>query len=179
MCFFARLLFYKSDNYLLSVADLLFTRSIQCWLSFFSILIFCDNVTMEFSGQDAPAFKGTKQGRVYLTTHRMIFNNKKDSDPMQSFSFPFVTLNDVSISIGFTLRFSFRRCSLSVGLCLVSSAWCVSHTPRSLVTKSRLRLKALLRCMVSTRSKYIFSYDMHKHKANLKAAGRPNHIVFD
>lgn len=61
------------------------------------ILIFCDNVTMEFSGQDAPAFKGTKQGRVYLTTHRMIFNNEKDSDPMQSFSFPFVTLNDVQL----------------------------------------------------------------------------------
>lgn len=66
---------------------------------FSSILIFCDNVTMEFSGQDAPAFKGTKQGRVYLTTHRMIFNNKKASDPMQSFSFPFVTLNDVSINL--------------------------------------------------------------------------------
>lgn len=61
------------------------------------ILIFCDNVTMEFSGQDSPAFKGTKQGRVYLTTHRMIFNNKKASDPMQSFSFPFVTLNDVQL----------------------------------------------------------------------------------
>lgn len=61
------------------------------------ILIFCDNVSMEFAGQDDPAFKGTKQGRVYLTTHRMIFNNKKASDPMQSFSFPFVTLNDVQL----------------------------------------------------------------------------------
>lgn len=61
------------------------------------ILIFCDNVTMEFSGQDEVVFKGTKQGRVYLTTHRMIFNNKKASDPMQSFSFPFVTLNDVQL----------------------------------------------------------------------------------
>lgn len=61
------------------------------------ILIFCDNVTMEFSGQDGPTFKGTKQGRVYLTTHRMIFNNKNSSDQMQSFSFPFVTLNDVQL----------------------------------------------------------------------------------
>lgn len=52
---------------------------------------------MEFSGQDEPAFRGSKQGRVYLTTHRMIFNNKKASDPMQSFSFPFVTLTDVQL----------------------------------------------------------------------------------
>ena len=70
----------------------------------FSILLFCDNVTMEFSGQvisqeqemgegagagagagegffftfqDGREFKGSKQGRLYLTTHRMIFNNKK------------------------------------------------------------------------------------------------------
>ena len=42
-----------------------------------SILLFCDNVTMEFSGQDGAEFKGSKQGRLYLTTHRMIFNNKK------------------------------------------------------------------------------------------------------
>lgn len=61
------------------------------------ILIFSDNVTMEFSGQDGPAFKGSKQGRVYLTTHRMIFNSKKPSDEMQSFSFPFITLNDVQL----------------------------------------------------------------------------------
>ncbi|XP_055625692.1 WW domain-binding protein 2 [Toxorhynchites rutilus septentrionalis] len=61
------------------------------------ILVFCDNVTMEFSGQDGHQFKGTKQGRVYLTTHRMIFNNKKLDDAMQSFSFPFVTLHDVQL----------------------------------------------------------------------------------
>ncbi|XP_053685495.1 WW domain-binding protein 2 isoform X2 [Sabethes cyaneus] len=61
------------------------------------ILIFCDKVTIEFSGQDNAVFKGTKQGRVYLTTHRMIFNNKHASDDMQSFSFPFVTLNDVQL----------------------------------------------------------------------------------
>ncbi|KAL1129114.1 hypothetical protein AAG570_013645 [Ranatra chinensis] len=52
---------------------------------------------MDFSGQDSPAFKGTKCGRLYLTTHRMIFNNKKSSDPMISFSFPFCTLSDVEL----------------------------------------------------------------------------------
>jgi len=62
-----------------------------------SILLFCDNVEMEFSGQDAKEFKGTKIGRLYLTTHRMIFNSKKPSDPMQSFSFPFIALKDVEL----------------------------------------------------------------------------------
>lgn len=51
---------------------------------------------MEFSGQDAPIFKGTKQGKIYLTTHRMIYNAKNSSDGLQSFSFPFVCLNEVS-----------------------------------------------------------------------------------
>lgn len=61
------------------------------------ILLFCDNVTMEFHGQDQPEFKGSKHGRLYLTTHRMIFNAKESRDKMQSFSFPFVTLNDVEL----------------------------------------------------------------------------------
>jgi len=62
-----------------------------------SILLFCDNVRMEFAGQDGAEFKGEKKGRLYLTTHRMIFNNKHSGDPMVSFSFPFVTLKDVEL----------------------------------------------------------------------------------
>jgi len=62
-----------------------------------SILLFCDNVIMEFAGQDGGEFKGEKKGRLYLTTHRMIFNNKSQSDSMKSFSFPFVTLKDVEL----------------------------------------------------------------------------------
>lgn len=61
------------------------------------IMLFCDNVTMEFHGQDQPEFKGSKHGRLYLTTHRMIFNAKESKDKMQSFSFPFVTLKDVEL----------------------------------------------------------------------------------
>ncbi|KAK9888122.1 hypothetical protein WA026_000394 [Henosepilachna vigintioctopunctata] len=61
------------------------------------ILLFCENVTIEWSGQKEPPFQGTKQGRIYLTTHRMIFNNKSGGDPMQSFSFPFVTLSEIGI----------------------------------------------------------------------------------
>nr|CAG4649547.1 EOG090X0ADZ [Scapholeberis mucronata]SVE93776.1 EOG090X0ADZ [Scapholeberis mucronata] len=61
------------------------------------ILLFCDNISMEFSGQDRPEFKGNKAGRLYLTTHRMIFNNKNVKDPLVSFSFPFCTLKDVEL----------------------------------------------------------------------------------
>lgn len=52
---------------------------------------------MEFSGQDNDLFKGTKAGKIYLTTHRMIFNSKSSKDQMQSFSFPFVCLTDVEV----------------------------------------------------------------------------------
>jgi hypothetical protein len=51
---------------------------------------------MEFSGQDRPEFKGDKAGRLYLTTHRMIFNSSTTKDPLQSFSFPFCTMKDAS-----------------------------------------------------------------------------------
>ena len=64
---------------------------------FCSILLFCDNVTMSFSGQSGAMFSGDKNGRLYLTTHRMIFNNKKQSDGLKSFSFPFVALRDVEL----------------------------------------------------------------------------------
>ncbi|KAL7052128.1 hypothetical protein ACKWTF_004779 [Chironomus riparius] len=56
-----------------------------------------DNVSMEFAGQDGPIFKGTKQGRIYLTTHRVIFNSKNGKDPMQSFSSPFISMSDVEL----------------------------------------------------------------------------------
>ncbi len=52
---------------------------------------------MEFSGQDNGLFKGKKTGKIYLTTHRMIFNSKSSQDPMQSFSLPFVCLTDVEV----------------------------------------------------------------------------------
>jgi hypothetical protein len=52
---------------------------------------------MEFGGQDASLFKGTKQGRIYLTTHRVIFNTKNPKDQLQSFSSPFISMNDVEL----------------------------------------------------------------------------------
>lgn len=64
---------------------------------FSSILLFSDNVTMEFHGQEQPEFVGAKKGRLYLTTHRMIFNAKDQREKMQSFSFPFITLREVEV----------------------------------------------------------------------------------
>ncbi len=52
---------------------------------------------MSFAGPRGPAFEGDKSGRLYLTTHRMVFNNKKTNDAMKSFSFPFVALRDVEL----------------------------------------------------------------------------------
>ncbi|CRK86159.1 CLUMA_CG000211, isoform A [Clunio marinus] len=62
-----------------------------------TILLFSDNTTIEFSGQDGPMFKGTKHGRIYLTTHRIIFNSKNAKDSMQSFSSPFISMSDVEL----------------------------------------------------------------------------------
>ncbi len=63
-----------------------------------TILLFCDHVTISWGYQrDNPAFKHDKHGRLYLTTHRIIFNNKKRGDPMMSFSFPFVAIKDVEL----------------------------------------------------------------------------------
>lgn len=65
---------------------------------FYRILLFSDNVHLEFHGQDQnPLFRGSKVGRLYLTTHRMVFTNKDSHDGMLSFSFPFVTISDVSL----------------------------------------------------------------------------------
>lgn len=54
---------------------------------------------MEFIGQDMPMFKGMKAGRIYLTTHRIIFNNKNAKDALQSFSAPFICMSDVELEV--------------------------------------------------------------------------------
>lgn len=61
------------------------------------ILLFSDNVSMDISHNDNTMFKGTKQGRIYLTTHRMIFNNKIMTDHLKSFSFPFIMMSEVRL----------------------------------------------------------------------------------
>lgn len=61
------------------------------------ILVYCDGVELQFEGSDAKQFHGNKKGRIYLTTHRMIFTNKDSRDFLQSFSFPFFTITSVEL----------------------------------------------------------------------------------
>jgi len=63
------------------------------------ILLFCDGVEMGFEmpGKSMPHFKGQKKGRIYLTTHRVIFNNKDNKDILQSFSIPFYCMKEVEL----------------------------------------------------------------------------------
>lgn len=64
-----------------------------------SILVYTDNVILEFKGSDSVGMtNGSKGGRIYLTTHRLIFINNTSKDSLQSFSFPFVTLSEVRFS---------------------------------------------------------------------------------
>lgn len=52
---------------------------------------------MEFGGSISPIMKGSKSGRIYLTSHRIIFNNKDPKDKMQSFASPFNSLRQVEL----------------------------------------------------------------------------------
>ncbi|CAG0892538.1 unnamed protein product [Darwinula stevensoni] len=62
------------------------------------IILFGDNITLEVSGNVGLAqFQGKKNGLLYLTTHRMIFINKKQDDALKSFSFPFQSLRNVEL----------------------------------------------------------------------------------
>jgi hypothetical protein len=62
-----------------------------------TILIYSSQVSIEFSGQNDKQFQASKTGKLYLTTHRMVFNNKHKENPLQSFSFPFIALKDVQL----------------------------------------------------------------------------------
>ncbi|XP_076450371.1 WW domain-binding protein 2-like [Babylonia areolata] len=62
------------------------------------ILIYYNGIEMQFEGpSNMPHFKGKKKGRVYLTTHRVIFNSSDAKDIMQSFSFPFLQMRGVEL----------------------------------------------------------------------------------
>ncbi|XP_035228905.1 WW domain-binding protein 2-like isoform X2 [Stegodyphus dumicola] len=61
------------------------------------ILLYCDGVELIIEGNGTKDFGGTKKGRIYLTTHRMIFMNKSEKDPLQSFSFPFFSMSGLEL----------------------------------------------------------------------------------
>ncbi|OQR79208.1 WW domain-binding protein 2-like [Tropilaelaps mercedesae] len=60
------------------------------------ILLYCDGVTLTFDCDD-PNMKGSNKGRIYLTTHRMIFRSNHDSKGLLSFSFPFHTISELGL----------------------------------------------------------------------------------
>ncbi|KAK7112155.1 WW domain-binding protein 2-like [Littorina saxatilis] len=61
------------------------------------ILIYYDGIEMQFDGPGMPHFKGKKKGRIFLTTHRVIFNSTDPKDTMQSFSIPFLQMREVEL----------------------------------------------------------------------------------
>lgn len=61
------------------------------------ILLYCDGVEVTFEGADAKKFQGSTKGRIYLTTHRVVFVNKDGKEFLQSFSFPFLSISDLKL----------------------------------------------------------------------------------
>ncbi|KAL3876716.1 hypothetical protein ACJMK2_034518 [Sinanodonta woodiana] len=61
------------------------------------ILLYCDGVEMAFDPSSIPHFKGNKHGTLYLTTHRVIFNNLDKKDMLQSFSLSFGSMREVEL----------------------------------------------------------------------------------
>ncbi|VDN30177.1 unnamed protein product [Gongylonema pulchrum] len=60
------------------------------------ILLFTQEVNCHFENEPDHVFKGNKSGNLYLTSHRVIFINRK-SDAMRSFSMPFHCMQDVKL----------------------------------------------------------------------------------
>lgn len=61
------------------------------------ILLYCDDVEIGFDGGNLPEFKGHKKGRMYLTTHRAIFNARNSNEVLQSFSMPFYCMREIEL----------------------------------------------------------------------------------
>lgn len=63
-----------------------------------NILCYHDGVELEFDKTDNHEMKkGTKKGRAYLTTHRVIFVTKSTSDPLRSFAMGFLSMKGVEL----------------------------------------------------------------------------------
>jgi len=62
-----------------------------------SIILYCNAVTMGISKELDPALSGDKKGRIYLTTHRIIFVNDDKKNKLMSVSVPFFALSKVEL----------------------------------------------------------------------------------
>ncbi|KAH8862845.1 WW domain-binding protein 2 [Schistosoma japonicum] len=58
------------------------------------MIFFYDGCDLKLDGR---SLKFSHNGRVYLTSHRVIFINKKQSAGLLSFSMPFVNMREVDI----------------------------------------------------------------------------------
>jgi len=62
------------------------------------ILIYYDGVELSLDPYNpVPLMKGKKKGRIYLTSHRIVFINKDQNDLFQSFSIPFMCMRCLEI----------------------------------------------------------------------------------
>lgn len=61
------------------------------------ILLYTTNVKLKFEKYNVPAFKSTKSGALYLTSHRIIFMNDSKKDEFKSFAMPFHSVRDVKL----------------------------------------------------------------------------------
>lgn len=63
-----------------------------------NILCYHDGVELEFSKTNEEILsKGTRKGRAYLTTHRVIFVTKNSGESLQSFAMGFLSLKGVEL----------------------------------------------------------------------------------
>ncbi|VDK80306.1 unnamed protein product [Litomosoides sigmodontis] len=60
------------------------------------ILIYADEVSCHFENGPDSIFRGNKSGNLYLTSHRVIFINRKN-DSLRSFSMPFHCMKNVKL----------------------------------------------------------------------------------
>jgi hypothetical protein len=63
----------------------------------YRILLHAPQALLNFTGNDDLKKYGEKIGNAYLTSHRLIFIAKKNSQNLHSFSFPFVVLSQVDV----------------------------------------------------------------------------------
>ncbi|ESN91157.1 hypothetical protein HELRODRAFT_90408 [Helobdella robusta] len=61
------------------------------------IFIYHDGVELSFDKAWDNRMKGKKSGRIYLTTHRVIFVNKDNKDKLLSLSMPFHTMKKLEL----------------------------------------------------------------------------------
>lgn len=61
------------------------------------IILYCDAVQMSLGKAAGDKVSGSKKGRIYLTSHRIIFINSATKEDLKSFASPFFALSHVEL----------------------------------------------------------------------------------